>query len=357
MKAYLMLEDGSVYEGTAHGDFSETVCEIVYNTAMTGYVETLTDPANMGQGILMTYPLIGGAGICKADFESETLRASALLVHELCDAPSNFRSEGTLEELLTEYGVPCISDLDTRAIVKKLGDKGAMKGILTDSISDKDALLEKIAAYKEIPSLKEASVKEQKVLGKENKGKKIAFFDFGSQKSVPEMLEARGCTVTIYPADTKATEILNADPDGIVLSEGPGNPNDYEAQIHEISILKDSGVPMFGIGLGHALLALSEGAKVYKMPTGHHGSNYPVSVPGSGKAYLTTQNHLYAVSAEDLPETLEVTAHNVNDGSVEALSYKNKPIFSVQFHLTTGAGPQSTDFMFDNFLKFMEEAK
>lgn len=357
MKAYLMLLDGSVFEGTAHGDFKETVCEIAYNTAMAGYVEALTDPANMGQGMLMSYPLIGGAGICKEDFESDSVKAAALLVHELCSAPSNFRSEGTLEELLKEYGVPCISDLDTRAIVRHLGREGAMKGILTADISDKEALLKKLQETEVKPSLSEASLKEVTVFGAENQGANVAFFDFGSQKSVIEQFTERDCKVTVYPADTKADEILKANPEVIFLSEGPGNPNDYMAQVEEVKALKESGISMLAVGLGHELLALAQGAKVEKMHTGHHGSNYPITVPHLGKAFLTVQNHSYAVSEENLPESIEITAHNVNDGSVEAMRIKNKPIISVQFHPAAKVGPQSTDFIYDEILDLAKEAK
>ena len=357
MKAYLMLQDGTSYEGTAHGDFKETVCEIIYNTAMAGYVEMLTDPANMGQGVLMSYPLIGGAGICKEDMQSDSIKASALLVHELCEAPSNFRSEGTLNDFLKEYGIPCLSDLDTRATVRHLGQHGSMKGILTLDISNKEALLKKIEETKICPDLKEASQKEIKTYGAQNKGQSIAFLDLGTQKAVIDLFVKRDCKVTLYPADTKAETILKENPDGIYLSEGPGNPNDYKETVKEIAALKNSDIPILAVGLGHALLALSSGAVVEKMQTGQHGSNYPVVFKNENKAYLTTQNHLYAVLEQNLPKGMQVLAKNVNDDSVEAVSYDGKKILSLQFHLAEKVGPQSTDFFVDQFLELTKEAK
>ena len=357
MKAYVLLLDGSVYTGTAHGDFKETVCNLAYHTAMAGYVELLTDPVTMGQGLLMAYPLLGGAGVCKEDMESDKVQAAALLVHELCPAPSNFRSEDDVDTFLKEYGVPCISDLDTRAIVRHLGQKGTMKAILTDDISDKEALLAKLQATEIVPSLTEASHRQETVYGAENDGVQLAFLDFGAVRSTIAAFKDRNCKVTVYPADTKAEHILEAKPDAIVLSEGPGNPNEYTAQIAEVKTLVESGIPMLGIGLGHEFLALAAGAKVEKMQTGHHGSNYPVSVPHKQKAFLSVQNHDYAVLEEDLPKCLEIMARNVNDSSVEVMRYADKPIISVAFRPTAKVGPQSTDFVYDRILELAKEAK
>ena len=224
MKAYLMLEDGSLYAGEARGDFRETPCEVVFNTSMTGYVEILTDPSYAGQGIVMTYPMIGNYGVSKEDFESDKLQPCAFLVHELCDTPSNFRNTQTIDSLLKEYGIPCMSGLDTRAVVKKLRESGTMRGVITDDISDKDRLMQVIKDFRQEKLVERVPLREKRVRGEENSGAKIALMDFGTKRNITNNLVKRGCVVTEYPAWTTAEEVLRDKPDGIMLSNGPGDP-------------------------------------------------------------------------------------------------------------------------------------
>ena len=242
-----MLEDGSVYAGTAHGDFKETACEIVFNTSMTGYVEILTDPSYAGQDVVMTYPMIGNYGVCRADFESEKLQPSAFIVHELCDTPSNFRCDGTIDDLLREYHIPCLSGIDTRAVVKKLRESGTMRGVLTADIADKERLMSAIKAFKQDKLVESVTLREKTVLGENNSGAKIALMDFGTKRNIAQSLVKRGCVVTQYPAWTTAEEIIKAAPDGIMLSNGPGDPADCVGMIREIKKLYDYGIPTFAI--------------------------------------------------------------------------------------------------------------
>ncbi len=352
-----MLEDGSVYEGQAHGDFRETVCEVVFNTSMTGYVEILTDPSYAGQGVVMTYPMIGNYGISREDFESERLQPSAFLVHELCDTPSNFRCTDTIENLLKEFGIPCMSGLDTRAVVKKLRESGTMRGVLTGDISDKDRLMQEIYAYKQEGLVESVSCKAPYVAGKGNTGAKIALYDFGTKRNIVESLASRGCEVTVYPAWTSAETVLSTHPDGVMLSNGPGDPAACVNIIREIRKIYDYGVPTFAICLGHQLTALAVGGETERMKYGHRGANHPVKFLHEDRTYLSSQNHGYMVKAEGLPQNAEVHCVNVNDGTVEGILYHGKPIFTVQFHPEANAGPRDTAFLFDKFLKMAAEGR
>lgn len=351
MEAYLVLEDGSVYPGTPRGAFREAACEIVFNTSMSGYIEILSDPANIGKGVVMTYPLIGNYGVCREDFESDRLHPQALIVHELCDIPSNFRSEATLEEILKEYNIPCLADVDTRSVVQKLCEKGSMKGIVTDDISDMSRLMKAMSAFS---CDCKAGTKEVYTAGDNNTGAKIAFIDYGTKKSIVKILTDRNCRVTVFPADTKAETVLEGGFGGIFLSDGPGNPAEYESEIKEAAKLLESGIPMLAIGLGYQILALSQGAKVYKMKQGHRGTNQPVRFAENGRTFITAQNHGYAVDGESLPENAEVTCENVNDSSVEGLSFAGKPVTAVQFTPDSNKGASATVFIYN---KFIEEAE
>lgn len=351
MEAYLVLEDGSVYTGTPRGAFREAACEIVFNTSMSGYIEILSDPANIGKGVVMTYPLIGNYGVCREDFESDRLHPEALIVHELCDIPSNFRSEATLEEILKEYNIPCLADIDTRSVVQKLCEKGSMKGIVTDDISDMSRLMKAIADFK---CEHKAGTKEAYTVGGDNTGAKIAFIDYGTRKSVIKILTDRNCRVTVFPACTDAETVLGGDFGGIFLSDGPGNPAEYENEIKEAAKLLESGKPMLAIGLGYQILALSQGAKVYEMKQGHRGVNHPVRFLENGRTFITSQNHGYAVCGESLPEGVEVTCENVNDSSVEGLSFAGKPVTAVAFTPDANKGASATVFIYN---KFIEEAE
>lgn len=356
MKAYLVLEDGTVYGGIARGAFRETPFEAVFNTSVVGYVEILTDPAYAKQGIVMTYPIIGNYGVCTADFESDKLQPAALLVHELCGTPSNFRSEMTIEALLVQQNIPCVSDLDSRAIVTHLRENGTMRAIITADISDMDAVLAKIKAFEPKGLVEEVTAAKTEVLCK-GEGAKIALLDLGMRRNLAEALKASGCTVTRYPAGTSAETLLADSPDAVLLTNGPGNPEDCAAITAEVKKLFDKNIPMFGVGLGHQLIALACGGKIEKMSYGHRGTNQPVKFLKNDKTYLTSQNHGYAVSADGVPANAEVLCTNVNDQTIEGLKYPGKPVFSVQFHPEIGRSPRGTTFLFEQFLKMTAEGR
>jgi len=349
MGAYLLLEDGSVYAGQARGAFRETICEIVFNTAMAGYVEALTDPSCAGLGIVMTYPIVGNYGVCREDFESERLRPAAFLVHELCNSHSNFRSGGSLEELLREYEIPCLSDLDTRSIVKKIREKGAMRGLLTEDITNKERCLEAIASYRQHRPVESVSVGEIVTHGTENTGPSIALLDLGTKYGIAKALLSRGCSVTQYPYNTPAAQILAGGHDGLLLSSGPGDPRDCPEIVEEVKALYAACLPTVGIGLGHQLLALAAGCTVERMNCGHRGS-YPVKSLEEDRTYFADQNHGYVVTLESLPEQVSINWINVNDGTVEGLVYAGKPMFSLQFHPEASPGPEDTGFLFGRYL-------
>ena len=343
-----MLEDGSVYAGTAHGDFKETACEIVFNTSMTGYVEILTDPSYAGQGVVMTYPMIGNYGVSRVDFESEKLQPSAFIVHELCNTPSNFRCDGTIEDLLCEYHIPCLSGIDTRAVVKKLRESGTMRGVLTADISDKERLMQVMKGFRQDKLVESVTLKEKTVLGAENSGTK---------RNIANSLVKRGCVVTQYPAWTAAQEIIKASPDGIMLSNGPGDPADCVSIIKEIKKLYDYGIPTFAICLGHQLMALANGGETERMKYGHRGANHPVKFLHEDRTYLSSQNHGYMVNGKGLPQNAEINCINVNDKTVEGIVYHGKPVFTVQFHPEANSGPRDTSFLFDKFIKMAAEGR
>lgn len=357
MTAYLVLEDGSVYEGLSCGDFKKTVCEVVFNTSMTGYLEILTDPSYAGQGIVMTYPMIGNYGVEKEDFESDKLQPSAFIVHELCDTPSNFRCDGRLSELLTEQGIPCITEIDTRAVVKKLRESGTMRGVLTSSISDMDSLINEAKGFSQTKLVESVSTDKIIRVGENNTGAKIALLDFGTKKNIARSLATRNCNVAQFPCGTSAREIIDFKPDGIMLSNGPGDPADCKSIINEIKILSESGIPTFAICLGHQLMAIANGASTERMKYGHRGANHPVKFLDKDRTYLSSQNHGYMVSGNNLPSDMYVNCINVNDGTVEGMLYEGRPIFTVQFHPEASPGPHDTAFLFDRFIKMMEKGE
>ena len=343
-----MLEDGTVFTGVAAGKFKETVCEVVFNTSMTGYVEMLSDPSNKGLGIVMTYPLIGNYGVCHEDMENEKLFPAALFVHELCGKPSNFRSEMTLNGFITKYGIPCVKGLDTREIVMHIREHGVMKGIITEDISDKDALLNKIKDYKCDYTFQQDEMKEIST-----EGPKLAFLDLGTKNSIVNAFVKCGFAVTRFPATTTADEILSGGFDAIVISNGAEREDAYE-NLDEITKLCNAGLPVFAMGLGHQLVALANGGKIEKMAYGHRGANYPVKFVDFDKTFITSHNHGYTVS--EAPANAEIMCVNVNDKTIEGLKYTDKPIISVQFSPDTCKGP-NTSFMFGDFMKMVKEGK
>ena len=354
MKAYLILEDGTVFTGTSIGAEREVISEIVFNTSMTGYLEVLTDPSYAGQAVVMTYPRIGNYGICREDMESKRAWPDAYIVRELSRIPSNFRSEDTIQNFLKEYDIPGISGIDTRALTKLLREKGTMNGMITTKeYTDHSEVLNRIKAYSVEGVVLKTTTKEKYVLP--GNGKKVALMDFGAKRNIARSLNERGCEVTVYPADTPAEEVLAAAPDGIMLSNGPGDPKENTAIIKEVKKLYDSNVPIFAICLGHQLMALANGMDTYKLKYGHRGGNHPVKDLETGRVYISSQNHGYAVDAKTIsPEIAEPAFINVNDGTNEGLKYTGKNIFTVQYHPEACPGPLDSGYLFDRFLRMME---
>ena len=357
MKAYLILEDGTVFEGTSIGSSREVISEIVLNTSMTGYLEVLTDPSYAGQAVVMTYPLIGNYGICREDMESRQAWPDGYIVRELSRIPSNFRSGDTIDHFLKEQDIPGISGIDTRALTKILREKGTMNGMITTNGDyDLEEVKEKIRQYTVKGVVLKTSVKKPYVLPGD--GKKVALLDCGAKDNIARNLNKRGCEVTVYPADTPAEEILKINPDGIMLSNGPGDPAENVGIIEEVRKLYESSVPIFAICLGHQLMALATGAKTYKLKYGHRGGNHPVKDLETGRVYITSQNHGYAVDEESLDPSVAVPAFvNVNDKTNEGLKYVGKNIFTVQYHPEACPGPLDSGYLFDRFMRMMEEGR
>ena len=357
MRAFLILADGTVFEGTAIGARREIISEIVFNTSMTGYLEILTDASYAGQAVVMTYPLIGNYGVAYEDMESNKPWADGLIVRELARTPSNFRNESSLEKFLTDNDIPGIEGVDTRSLTKRLRSQGTMNGMITtDENYDLQKVLKRIRAFKAKDVVRRVSCTEAY---KYCEGiYKVALMDFGAKYNILRELADRNCEITVYPADTPAEDILKAAPDGIMLSNGPGDPKDCPEIIGNVKKLFDSGVPMFGICLGHQLLALANGADTRKMKWGHRGVNHPVKDLSDGRVYISTQNHGYVVADKTVPEDIaEVSFKNANDGSTEGLHYLGKNVFTVQFHPEACGGPQDTGFLFDKFIQMMEVTK
>ena len=354
MKAFLILEDGTVYTGTSIGSAREVISEIVFYTSMAGYLEVLTDPSYAGQAVVMTYPLIGNYGICYEDMESAKPWPDGYIVRELSRRPSNFRSEDSIQHFLEKYDIPGISGIDTRALTKRLREKGTMNGMITtDEKYSLDAVLPKIREYVPSGVVKKVTLKEKKIWP--GSGPRVALLDFGAKDNIAQSLNDRGCEVTVYPAETAAEEILAGRPDGIMLSNGPGDPKECTGIIAEIKKIYDSNTPVFAICLGHQLMALATGADTYKMKYGHRGGNHPVKDLETGRVYISSQNHGYVVDMDTLDRNVARASFvNVNDGTNEGLSYIGKPVFTVQFHPEACPGPQDTGFLFDRFLKMME---
>ena len=354
MKAYLILEDGTVFSGTSIGSEREVISEIVFNTSMTGYLEVLTDPSYAGQAVVMTYPLIGNYGICREDMESGRPWPDGYIVRELSRIPSNFRSEDTIQHFLKEYDIPGISGIDTRALTKILREKGTMNGMITTKeYADLSEPIRRMKEYQVKGVVLKTTTKEKYVLPGE--GKRVALMDYGAKKNIARSLNARGCQVTVYPADTPAETVLADRPDGIMLSNGPGDPKENTAIIEEIKKLYASDVPIFAICLGHQLMALANGMDTYKLKYGHRGGNHPVKDLETGRVYISSQNHGYVVDMNTVKPEVAVPAFvNVNDGTNEGLRYVGKNIFTVQYHPEACPGPRDSAYLFDRFLKMME---
>ncbi len=357
-KVYLILENGKVFEGESIGAEGEVIGEVFFTTAMTGYLETLTDPSYYGQMVCQTFPLIGNYGVMEEDFESPHSFVKGYIVRDVCDTPSNFRSQGKLDDMLKKLGVIGICGIDTRELTKIVRESGVMNAIITDKPTLDPAKKKQLDEYVIKDAVKSVSCTQKRVVCTVKKPKKrVALLDYGIKKNIIEKLARRGCEVTVFPHNTSADEIINFAPDGIMLSNGPGNPEENTYEITQIKKLVKSGIPMFGICIGHQLLALSQGAKTYKLKYGHRGGNQPVKDLESGRVYVSTQNHGYAVDNDTIPKSAKVTFVNVNDGTCEGIDYKNSNVFSVQFHPEACAGPLDTGYLFDRFMENMEERK
>lgn len=392
MKAFLILEDGTVFEGTHIGADREVVSEIVFNTSMAGYLEVLTDPSYAGQAVCMTYPLIGNYGICREDMESFRPWPDALLVRELSRIPANFRSDGTIQRFLEENDVPGIAGIDTRALTKILREKGTMNGMVTTRGDyDPARILPKLKAYTTGKVVERVTCREKYVvkptrelaengplsgaarfdreayergvrevrpsLVKElnGTGLRVALMDYGAKKNIARSLAERGCEVTVFPALTPAEEVIAMKPDGIMLSNGPGDPKECTAIIEEVKKLCATEIPIFAICLGHQLTALAHGCDTHKLKYGHRGGNHPVKDLATGRVYISSQNHGYVVDTDMLDPRVAVPAFiNVNDGTNEGLAYTGKRIFTVQYHPEACPGPQDSCYLFDRFIRMMK---
>ena len=352
MKAFLILEDGTVFEGTSIGSKREMISEIVFNTSMTGYLEVLTDPSYAGRAVVMTYPLIGNYGITP-DMESKKAWPDGYIVRELSRMPSNFRCEGTIQEFLEKQDIPGIAGIDTRALTKILREKGTMNGMITTNAAyNLEEVLPKIAAYEVGDVVSKVTCKEPYVLPGD--GYKVALMDYGAKNNIARSLNQRGCEVTVYPAHTKAEEVLAANPDGIMLSNGPGDPKTCTDIIEEVRKFYESDVPIFAICLGHQLMALANGGDTHKLKYGHRGGNHPVKDLSTNRVYISSQNHGYVVDDTTLSQEIAKPAFvNVNDGTNEGMEYTGKKIFTVQFHPEACPGPQDSGYLFDRFMEMM----
>lgn len=357
MKAFLILEDGHVFEGKSVGCRDEIISEIVFNTSMTGYLEVLTDPSYAGQAVCMTYPLIGNYGICFEDMEADKSWQSGFITREIAKLPSNFRNEETLEDFLTKNHITGIEAIDTRALTKILRKKGTMRGMITTNADyDMDAVIERLKAYEIGDVVRMTTCKEIEHYTGERF--KVAVIDLGAKKNIIRELQNRNCEIVVYPSYTKAEVILDEKPDGIMLTNGPGDPKTNVEVIEEVKKLFATKIPIFAICLGHQLLALANGADTEKMKYGHRGANHPVKDLKTGKVYISTQNHGYMVKESTIDRDIaEISFVNVNDGTVEGIHYLGKNVQTVQFHPEACAGPLDTNYLFDEFMNMMEVSK
>ncbi|MBQ9673630.1 MAG: carbamoyl phosphate synthase small subunit [Ruminococcus sp.] len=352
-RAYLILENGKIFEGKSFGAKKETTGELVFTTAMTGYLETLTDPSYFGQVVIQTFPLIGNYGVIPSDFESSQPALKAYIVRNKCQEPSNFRCEGILDTFLRDKDIPGLYDIDTRSLTRIVREYGVMNCKLTYSIDNLESDLEEIKSYKVKNAVESVTVEKPEFFESNTHSRKVVLMDFGAKNNIRRELVKRGCDVTVVPASTSADEILSINPDGIMLSNGPGDPSENTAIIEELKKLTAKKIPTFGICLGHQLLALSQGASTEKLPYGHRGANQPAKDTETGRIYITSQNHGYAVVNESIPDNARVSFINGNDGTCEGVTYLDMPAFSVQFHPEACGGPQDTAFLFDKFIDLM----
>ena len=354
-KGKLVLKDGSVFEGTLYGGKRNAVGEVVFTTGMSGYQETLTDPSFCGQIVVMTYPLVGNYGCNPLFNQGKKCFFQGFVIGELCDCPSNWRNEQSLEDFLTEQDIPTLAGVDTRAITRKIRNHGVLQGVIVPA----EMPDEEVQKLLDLPAVRnqveEVTTPEVYTMGE---GKlHVAVMDFGIKRNILKSIEAFGCRLTVFPASATAEEVLACDPDGIFLSNGPGDPKDLPEVIENIKKLIGKK-PIFGICLGHQLMALANGADTYKMKFGHRGGNHPVKNLETGKIEITSQNHSFAVDVDSLKDTkLKLTHINLLDNTAEGVECVRDKIFSVQYHPESAPGPQDSSYLFDKFISMMEKEK
>ena len=377
MNAILALEDGTWYQGVAAGATGETSGEVVFNTSMTGYQEVLTDPSYAGQIVTMTAPQIGNYGVASGDAESQAPRVAGFVMREASPLASNWRADGTLRDYLVRHQIVAIADIDTRALTRVLRNAGVMRGVIATGQVDPAALVEKARA---IPKMEGADLVRGVTCDtafewRQHPGRagdadhaefgivpeaqakrrlRVAAYDFGVKYNILRRLDAYGCDVHVFPASAPASNLRKIEPDGIFLSNGPGDPAALPYAINNVRELVNSDVPMFGICLGHQILGLAVGGKTFKLKFGHRGANHPVKEHQSGKVEITSQNHGFAVDPQSLPADTTITHTNLYDGTVEGFRHLTKPIFSVQYHPEASPGPHDADYLFRQFIESME---
>ena len=350
-KGYLILENGRVFEGVRFGAMKDAVGELVFTTGMCGYIETLTDPSYCGQIIMQTFPLIGNYGIIESDFEGDCA-ALGYIVREACDHPSNFRSEYDLDTFLRQRGVPGLMGVETREITRILRDAGTMNAMISDSVPEDLGIIRSYAIKGAVDRVSGKTAHTIQARGREKC--RVALIDYGTKGNIPEELAQRGCRVDVLPCDVQAGAILSAGYDGVMLSNGPGDPAE---NVYQISVIKElvGNIPIFGICLGHQLLALAMGARTMKLHFGHRGANQPVKDLATGRTYITSQNHGYAVDSGSIEGIGRVRFVNANDGTCEGVDYPDAMAFTAQFHPEACSGPEDTHFLFDRFVAMMED--
>ena len=348
-KAYLILSDGRVFPGRRMGAAGQAVGELVFTTGMVGYLETLTDPSYAGQIVMQTFPQIGNYGVIPEDFEGNCA-ARGYVVRELCDSPSNFRSEYDLDTFLKKEKIPGICGVDTRELTRILREEGVMNAMICDTVPEDLSALRSFSVQGVVA---EVSQKEKSIFSAQGKSlHNVVLIDYGAKGNIIRCLQRRGCDVTVVPHDMSAEDILAMQPEGVMLSNGPGDPAENTFEIDQIAKLIGK-VPVFGICLGHQLTALALGGKTVKLKYGHRGANQPVKEVGGARTYITTQNHGYAVLSDSLQDVGRELYVNANDGSCEGMEYPGRRCFTVQFHPEACAGPQDMEFLFDRFVAMM----
>ncbi len=375
MDAILALEDGTIYRGLSAGADGEAGGEVVFNTSMTGYQEVLTDPSYAGQIVTMTCAEIGNYGVSPDDVESRKPYVAGFIVRDASPVASNWRAAGTLREYLVANGIVAIADIDTRALTRLLRSSGVMRGVIVTASGraalDVQALVERARSMPQMEGsdlVREVTTNKAfdwpqgdpgefsaAPLRQPKRRLKIAAYDFGMKRNILRRLSAHGCDVRVYPASAPASELMATKPDGVFLSNGPGDPAPLTYAIDNAKTLVESGVPVFGICLGHQILGLAMGGRTFKLKFGHRGANHPVKKLATGQIEITSQNHGFAVDPESLPHDVEVTHLNLYDHTVEGLRHKTRPVFSVQYHPEASPGPHDADYLFDDFIALIEE--